>query len=342
MTLIQGKDEFLRARELRRVAAGIDPGAVRTRIDAADEAQVVALRDATAPTLFGEGTVVVVDDVQDADDAMAAAIGDALAEGSDDVWLVFLHAGGVKGKRLVDAVKAAGAEVIAIPDLRAPAFVDQEFRAHRRAATAEAKVAILESVGDTIGLLAAAVSQLCSDVSADPIDAEHVRLYYGGLADVPAYLIADAVWDRRPADAIGLLRRLMVAERSSSGPWVVSSLSAGLRSTIRVGSMPPGAGRDAVAREAGVPEWKVDPLRRRWSRWDQRRLAAAVVDLGDADAAAKGGVREDEALDEAQKAWFMESLVGRLSGRPDDGPPDGQDPDNVTGPDNEKGRHPDR
>lgn len=336
MTLIQGKDEFLRARELHRVSATFDPAMVRTRIDAADEGQVAALRDATAPTLFGDGTVLVVEDIQDADDAMAAAIGDALAEGSDDVWLVFLHVGGVKGKRLVDLIKAAGAEVIAIPELKPPAFVDQEFRAHRRAATAEAKVALLESVGETIGLLAAAVSQLCSDVSADPIDAEHVRQYYGGVADVPAYLIADAVWDRSPAEAIGLLRRLMVAERSSSGPWVVSSLSAGLRSMIRVGSMPPGASRDAVAREAGVPEWKVDSLRRRWSRWDQRTLAAAVVALGDADAAAKGGVREDEALDEAQKAWFLESLVGRLSGRPDEST-GGRDES-----DNEKGRHRDR
>lgn len=335
VTLISGKDEFLRARELRRILAGLDPDIVRANVDAADEGQVAVLRDAVAPTLFGGGTVVVVDDVQEADDAMAAAIGDALAEGAEDVWLVFLHAGGVKGKRVVDTVKAAGADVIAIPDLKPPAFVDAEFRSHRREATPEAKTAILEAIGDHLGLLAAAVSQLCSDLEADPIDAEHVREYYGGLADVPAYLIADAVWDRRPAEAIGLLRRLMVAERSSSGPWVVSSLSAGLRSTVRVGSMPPGASRDAVAREAGVPEWKVDALRRRWSRWDQRRLAAAVVELGDADAAAKGGVREDEALDEAQKGWFVEALVGRLAGREIGEPVD----DAEEGTDNEKGRH---
>jgi DNA polymerase-3 subunit delta len=334
VTLISGKDEFLRARELRRVLAGLDPDIVRASVDAADESQVAALRDAVAPTLFGGGTVVVVDEVQDADEAMAAAITDALGDGVEDAWLVFLHAGGVKGKRIVDAIKAAGAEVIALPELKPPAFVDAEFRSHRRAATPEAKAAILEAVGDHLGLLAAAVSQLCSDLEADPIDAEHVREYYGGLADVPAYLIADAVWDRRPAEAIGLLRRLMVAERSSSGPWVVSSLSAGLRSTVRVGSMPPGADRNAVAREAGVPEWKVDGLRRRWSRWDQRRLAEAVVELGDADAAAKGGVREDEALDEAQKGWFVEALVGRLAGRAADESGDGED--------NEQGRHRDR
>ena len=51
--------------------------------------------------------------------------------------------------------------------------------------------------------------------------------------------------------------------------------------------------------------------RRQWSRWsgDQRKLAASVVALADADGAMKGGVREGSSLDAEQKLLALEILV---------------------------------
>jgi DNA polymerase-3 subunit delta len=75
--------------------------------------------------------------------------------------------------------------------------------------------------------------------------------------------------------------------------------------------MPPGASEADIAREAGVPPWKVKVLRRQWSRWsgDQRRLAAAAVALAEADAAMKGGVGQGTSLDAEQKLLALEILV---------------------------------
>jgi DNA polymerase-3 subunit delta len=79
--------------------------------------------------------------------------------------------------------------------------------------------------------------------------------------------------------------------------------------------MPPGASDADIAKEVGVPPWKVGQLRRQWSRWsgDQRRIAASVVALADADGAMKGGVREGSSLDADQKLLALEILVAGSS-----------------------------
>jgi hypothetical protein len=55
-------------------------------------------------------------------------------------------------------------------------------------------------------------------------------------------------------------------------------------------------------------------VRSQWSRWsgDQRRLAAAIVTLADADAWIKGGLGEGS-LDDEQKMFELEMLVTRVS-----------------------------
>ncbi len=176
--------------------------------------------------------------------------------------------------------------------------------------------ALYDAIGQDLGLLVGAVSQLVSDVDANPITADDVHHYFAGVADVSGFTIADAVWERRYAEALRTLRQAMLtADAGRVGPSTVSSLASGLRTLVRVGGMPPGASEADVAREAGVPPWKVKTLRRQWSRWsgDQRRLAASVVALADADGAMKGGVREGTSLDTEQKLLALEILVARTA-----------------------------
>ena len=95
----------------------------------------------------------------------------------------------------------------------------------------------------------------------------------------------------------------------------VAALAAGARGMARVGGLPPGMNEATVAKEAGVPPWKVKVLRRQWAMWgrDQRRLAVAVVALAEADGAVKGGVLERSSLDPEQKLLLLEVLVASAS-----------------------------
>lgn len=319
ITLAIGGEQVLVERAVLAVSTAVrraDPAAQRSVISGGDEDAAHELREAAAPNLFGDGGIVVIEGIDAADDALAKAVREVIADLPDNVYLVVTHPGGVKGKALLDDLRKAGAEQVDCQALkRGKATVDfltREFTAHRRKVTPDAVAALYEAIGQDLGLLSAAVSQLSADVDADPIGADDVRDYFAGVADVSGFTIADAVWERRYAEALRTLRQAMLSSDSGRvGPATVSSLAGGLRTLVRVGGMPPGASEADVAREAGVPPWKVKILRKQWSRWsgDQRRLAASVVALADADGAMKGGILEGSALDTEQKLLALEILV---------------------------------
>jgi DNA polymerase-3 subunit delta len=323
ITLIVGSEQLLVDRAILRVSAAArsaDPAVQRTVISSGSDAAAFEVGEATAPNLFGDGGVVVVTGIDGADDALAKTLREVIADLPDNVYLVLTHPGGVKGKALLDALKASGAEVVDCQPVKkgkaTMEFLSREFAAHKRKVTSPALAALYESIGHDLGLLAGAVSQLVSDVDANPIDVDDVHDYFAGVADVSGFTIADAVWDRKQVEALRTMRQAMLtSDAGRVGPMTVSSLASGLRSLVRVGGMPPGASQAVVAKEAGVPPWKVEALRRQWSKWsgDQRRLAAAVVALADADGAMKGGVLEGSSLDPEQKLLALERLVAATS-----------------------------
>jgi len=325
ITLVVGPEVALVDRAVLAAAARAraeDPSTQRVQVSAGAEDAASTIRTALSPNLFGDGVLLVVEGIDAAGDDVAQAIREAVADLPANVGLVLTHPGGVKAKALLDVVRAAGATVVDCPSVkRGKATVDflvREFAAHRRRATADAIGVLYEAIGQDVAMLAAAVSQLAADVQVDPIDEPAVRAYFAGVADVSGFAIADAVWERRSADALRMLRQAMLGSESGRvGPVTVAALAAGLRSLVRVGAMPPGASEVDVARDAGVPPWKVRTLRRQWSRWsgDQRRLAAAVVALADADGALKGGVRERTGLDPEQKSLALEILVATIAAR---------------------------
>lgn len=323
VTLVMGSEAVLVDRAVAAAVAGArgaDPMVQRTTIEASDDTAVARLREAAAPSLFGDGSVVVLTGIDQADEGLAAQLIALAQDPQPGTYLVLTHPGGVKGKALIDALGKAGAvriDCAAVKKGKATLdFLAKEFSARRRHASTEAVATLYEAIGHDIGLLCAAVSQLCADVESDPIGAEDVAHYFAGVAEASGYAMADAVWERRYADAMRSLRQAMMAEdQGRVGPMSVSALAAGLRSMVRVGGMPPGASEADVAREAGVPPWKVSSLRRQWTRWsgDQRRLAMAAVALADADGAVKGGVGEGHALDPEQKLLYLETMVARTA-----------------------------
>lgn len=324
ITLVLGSETLLADRAVLRVSAAAraaDPTVQRSTISGSDENAAHELREATAPNLFGDGGVVVVTGIDAADDGLSAALREVIADVPDNVYLVLTHPGGVKGKALLDAVKAAGADVVDCAPVKkgksTVEFLRKEFASHKRKVTEPALTALYEAIGQDLGLLAGAVSQLVSDVDANPVDVDDVRDYFAGVADVSGFTIADAVWERRYVEALRLLRQaILTSDAARVGPMTVSSLASGLRSLVRVGGMPPGTPQAVVAKEAGIPPWKVETLRRQWARWsgDQRRLAASVVALADTDGAVKGGVREGSSLDVEQKLLALEILVASTAG----------------------------
>lgn len=324
LTLIHGKEPVLVQRALREAIAGVttqDPSVQVVEVAAGSEDGGAAIRMACSPTLFGDASIVVVTGVESADDTAVSVLQDSIDHPVDGVHLVLVHpAGNAANKALVEKAKAAGAQVFDCAPLKGARafreFVTREFASNRRKATPEAIEALIDAIGTDAAMLAGAVAQLVSDVSDSPLTAEHVHEYFTGVAEISGFSISDAAWSRREVDVRRMVRQLAVVSGSGSGPMTVAALATGVRTLVKVGGLT-GANDASIAREAGIPDWKVRQLRDQWARWgsDQRRLAAAIVALADADGAMKGGVEIDSALESEQKLYALESLIGSIAHR---------------------------
>lgn len=322
VTLIVGPEPVLVDRAIADIVAAIragDPTVEKRVIDGSDDDAAGLLAEAAAPTLFGDAAIVVVEAAESLDDAATGILTDLIVAPVEGITCVVVHEGkGNKGKRVLTALREAGVPEVACPALRkgreTVSFMTGEVRRHGRKATPDALRVLYDAVGHDPRALAGAISQLCADVESDPIDEAVVRRYFVGVADVAGYQVADAVWERRTADALGDLRWVVQTQgRSSVGPAVTAALGSGLRAVARVQGMPRGMSEGAIAAEIGMPPWKVKVATAQGRRWRPDRLAAATVRLAGLDVSMKGGLR-GASLDPEQKLAALERFVVELTG----------------------------
>jgi DNA polymerase-3 subunit delta len=245
----------------------------------------------TSPSLFGEARVVVVEGLEQATEEL---LNDALAyldAPADDVVLVLQHGGGQRGKKLLDAVRAAGAPVVLCEPIKKDAdkvaFVTAELRRAGRRADAAGVRALVEAVGADLRELAAACAQLVADTTGI-IGADAVAQYYGGRIEATGFRVADAAIAGDTGQAVALLRHAL-ATGADPVP-LVAALAAKLRVLAKVAATR-GRGSGAM-RDLGLAPWQLDRARKDLARWTPEALAAAITAVAQADAEVKGAGRD--------------------------------------------------
>jgi DNA polymerase-3 subunit delta len=292
LTLLLGDEELLVSRAVARVRAAAlaaDPQA-DVRELAADAVDDAVLWDLASPSLFGGMRVVVVRDAQELAEGSRDGLIRYAADPTDGVLLVVAHSGVQKGKRLVDALQAAGARVQRCPRVTRPAerleFVQAEIRAAGRGVTVGACRALVDAVGSDLRELAGAAAQLVADLpGAGAIDEAAVARFHRGRAETTGFQVADAALGGDAPAALALLRHS--ADTGTADLLVVSALASGLRELARVRGA---GGGDAagIARQLGLPPWKVDKALRVARGWSDGALSLAVQAVAVADEMVKG------------------------------------------------------
>lgn len=321
LTLITGDEHLLVSRAIDDVmstARSVDPSATKVVIDLSSGEAAAEFSNAVQPNLFGESSVLVLENLDKIDDDSLAILTDVISDTPENITLVAIHPGGVGGKAVLKLVRDAKPNEVSCTEVRKGKavieFMAKEFSARKRKVTPGAVDAVYESVGHDMGMLVAAISQLCADVESDPIDVEDVRQYFMGAADVSGFSIADMLWARQPTEALtGLRQSLASGDRSDVA--TVTAMAMGLRSMIRLAGAPRGAADAELARTVGAPPWKIKAIRGQLQRWRPGQLAGAVLRLSAADAAVKGGLRRGESLDPEQKLFAVERLVVEISAK---------------------------
>ncbi len=293
VVLVTGSEALLAERAVERLVAQArerEPEVEVTRLEGAAY-EAGRLRVATSPSLFDEPRVVVLTDLQAGTEEALADVVSYLADPSPDVWLVLQHGGGNRGRKTLDAVRAAGAAVVACEPLKRDAdkhaFAVGELRRARRKAEPAALRALLEACGADLRELAAACQQLAAD-STGTVTLDLVTRYYGGRVEATGFRVADAAVEGRAGEAVALLRHAM-ATGTDPVP-LVAALAAKLRVLAKVGAAR-GRGLDPV-RELSLAPWQVDRARRELAGWTPEALATAISVVAAADAEVKGGSRD--------------------------------------------------
>lgn len=296
VTLVLGDEEILVSRAVAAVVAAArerDP-----QVDVHDLAVAVidpaALLDLQTPSLFGELRVLVLRGVQDCTDDVRDALLPLVESPVDGACLVLVHAGGVRGKKVADAVKAAGARVVPCAKVDKLgdrlAFVQAEFDAAGVPVTAGACRAVVDAVGGDLRELAGACGQLAVD-TVGTVDERAVARFFRGRADASGFAVADRAIEGDVPAALVELRQALAA--GVDPVLVVAALARQLRTVAKVAS----AGRarpDAVARDLKLAPWMVDKARRQSRGWVPDSLATAYAAVAVADGEVKGGGTDPE------------------------------------------------
>lgn len=293
VVLVRGTEGLLADRAVTRLleqARAADPEVEVTRIEAAAY-EPGQLEMVASPSLFGERRCVVVEGAESMTDALLTDGVAYLRSVPDDVWLVIRHNGGTRGKKLLDAVAAAGFPVVACDPVKSDTdkadFVRADFRRAGRRIDAEAVQALVEAVGNDLRELGAATAQLVAD-TAGTVTSDVVLRYYGGRVEATGFRVADAAVAGRGGEAVTLLRH---AVATGTGPVpVVAALAVKLRTLAKVAAI---RGRAGVsAGDLGLAPWQIDRARRELSGWTPEGLATAIGAVAAADAEVKGQGRD--------------------------------------------------
>jgi len=303
-TLVTGSDEFIADRAIERARRAI----CRADHDA-DVSELPAstlgaggLAEITSPSLFASLRCVVVQGLEDLPAEAVASLMSYVDQPAADVALVLRHNGGVKGKALLERLRTAGvAEVRAQPlkKWELPGWVVGEFR-HRKVSISESVAAVLvDAVGEDLRALAGAADQLAADADGEAVTAELVRRYFGGRAEVKGFAVADAAIEGRSSEALEQLRWAFAGRVDPV--LITSAVAGGLRALARYSSAPRGLREGDLAREVGVPPWKLKSLAGQSRGWSPRGLALAIQAAATADADVKGAAGD--------RMWACERLV---------------------------------
>lgn len=295
VVLVSGTENFLaeRAITLLRDILKVEDPSLEVSDIAADEYAPGELATLASPSLFGEPRLLRVVGVEKCTDAFITETLAYLESPAPDCYLVLRHAGGVRGKKLLDAIRGGqggGIEVVCSELKRETDrtnFVMAEFRTAGRKITAGAVRALNAAFAEDIAELAAACRQLLAD-SAEEITESLVEKYYSGRVETNAFRVADIAIAGRAGEALVLLRHALA---SGADPVpIVAAFASKLRTMAKVLGTAGSTGQRA--QRLGLAPWQIDRAERDLHGWREEGLAYAITTLADTDAQVKGEARD--------------------------------------------------
>ena len=290
--LVVGGDDFLNDRAVRQLVGKgkqARPDAELIELDAATTDRY-SFDEATGPSLLSSTSIVLVRNLQQADDALASAMAaytkQANQHPEESSIVIAQHSGGNKGKRVVDALVKAGALRESVPDLSKDEaklnFVLQCFEEHRRRVEPLAAQQLVSVLGDSTGELAAMCAQLCFDFDDDPITLRIVDQYLVSNPQVTSFAVADRAMEGKTPAAIIAMRSAI--EQGVDPIALIGALALKLRTVAKASAVRSGL---ITQSEAKIHPWALKNAMRTLPHWTSQGLSECIQTLAWADEQSK-------------------------------------------------------
>ena len=321
ITLITGTADLLVDRALEKVWTALKSNIKeinKLEIDAKSEESYAQFVDAMSPNLFGSSYLVIVDNINVAEDKLDEKLVEVLrnaeANISEENFLVVIHRGGSGGTGIVKALQKQKAVEIKCESIESTNqflnFMRSEFKKNKRVVEEDALIALRDAIGQELDELAGAINQLCFDIVEEKITLDAVKKYYEGNAAVKVYDISNALWNADTQSALKNLNDLLEQD-SNSFVFVVSVLAGSLRKLVKLAGLPTSATKLQIAQELKITPNQVEYLTPQLKNWTPTSLANAVVELAKVDALVRAGF-DGIYLDNNQKRFLLETTIQKI------------------------------
>ena len=299
VTMVVGGDTYLNELNARTVRGKIQhnvPDAEIIELDASTADQY-AFDEAVGPSLFGDGTIVIVNNLQQADESLVDAIENFCKQAQNNEnnfdesslsWVIARHEGGLKGKSIITRLTKAGANTITVPDLKKDDaklnFVMSIFERHNRSVEPQAAQRLVSVLGSKTGELAALCSQLCFDYDDNPITLDIVDRYLIADPQVTGFFVVDKAVAGHAGSAV-LAARTAIAQ----GVDAIALIGA-LAAKVRVIALAMAIRNGTISSaEAKVNPWALKMAMRQLAGWNSAGVSKCLQSLAWADEQCKGG-----------------------------------------------------
>jgi DNA polymerase-3 subunit delta len=279
VVLVSGTESVLAERAIRMLRDELrssDPSLEISDIEANDYAPGELLTLAS-PSLFGEPRLIRVTNVEKCSENFLTEMLGYLSSPADDTVVMLRHAGGVRGKKLLDAIRSGqggGVEIVCAElkkDSEKYDFAQAEFRAAKKKITGGALRAVTAAFADDLAELAAACQQLIAD-SSDEVTERTVDRYYGGRVEASAFKVADAAIAGQHGEALVTLRHALA---SGADPVpMVAAFASKLRTMAKLSGARGSSAQ--LASQFGLAPWQVDRARRDLNGWSDAGLGRCI------------------------------------------------------------------
>lgn len=322
INLIIGSTDFLIDREIDLVVNKVkqkQKEIEKKHLIATNEDAFSQLIDYLSPNLFGNQSIVIIDEINVAEDKLDEKLVQFIKNiDSQDIgnnFVIIVHRGGAGGTGIVKALQKKKINEIQCEVIKAPNqildFMRSEFKRNKRQINEDALIALRDAVGENLEELHSAISQLCFDVTEENITIESVKKYYQGNVAVKVFDISNALFNGDYEMALKALNDLLEQD-SNSGVYIVTIISGSLRKLVKLAALPPSANDYQVAQELKISPSQVKYLRIQLRNWNQTSLANAVVELAKVDAYMRAGF-DGIYLDLNQKRFLLENTVRKIA-----------------------------